>query len=72
MGRVGRVVRMVERVWEPRAAVYLSTEVHASSSAQIGWMSEAGERLDLSVEGDGEAECPRTGRRYQLKAGKIC
>ena len=39
---------------------------------QIGWMSEAGERLDLSVEGDGEAECPRTGRRYHLKAGKIC
>ncbi|MBC04235.1 MAG: N-acetyltransferase [Phycisphaerae bacterium] len=39
---------------------------------QIGWMSEAGERLDLPVEGDGQAECPGTGRSYRLVAGRIC
>ena len=33
---------------------------------QIGWMSEHGERLDLPVDGDGEALCPATGRRYRL------
>lgn len=36
---------------------------------QIGWMSEYGERLDLPLEGDGEALCPKTGGRYLLKDG---
>jgi len=34
---------------------------------QIGWMSEFGERLDLPLEGEGEAVCARTGTRYALK-----
>ncbi len=33
---------------------------------QIGWMSHAGERLDLPVSGTGVALCPTTGRQYQL------
>ena len=33
---------------------------------QMGWMSEAGERLDLPVEGSGDALCPRTGEQYRL------
>lgn len=36
---------------------------------QIGWMSQYGERLALSVEGDGEAICPHTGLRYVLRDG---
>ena len=38
---------------------------------QIGWMSEHGERLNLSLNGDGEALCPTTGRLYQLKNGTL-
>jgi len=34
---------------------------------QIGWMSEYGERLDLPVEGEGEAVCEHTGNKYILK-----
>lgn len=33
---------------------------------QIGWMSDAGERLSLPVNGDGEAACSRSGTRYRL------
>lgn len=36
---------------------------------QIGWMSRHGERLDLPLEGEGEAVCPVTGDRYRLQAG---
>lgn len=36
---------------------------------RIAWMSRHGERLDLPVDGDGEAACPATGERYQLQAG---
>ncbi|NBQ76630.1 MAG: N-acetyltransferase, partial [Acetobacteraceae bacterium] len=36
---------------------------------QAGWMSRFGERLDLPVQGDGEALCPHTGERYVLKNG---
>jgi UDP-2-acetamido-3-amino-2,3-dideoxy-glucuronate N-acetyltransferase len=36
---------------------------------QIGWMSICGERLDLPVTGEGEAECPATGQRYHLQGG---
>ena len=38
---------------------------------QIGWMSVAGERLELPLEGDGETRCPNTGRRYRLRDGRI-
>lgn len=38
---------------------------------RIGWMSRHGERLDLPLDGDGEAACPATGERYRLEAG-IC
>lgn len=34
---------------------------------QVGWMSSHGERLDLPVEGEGEAVCPATGERYRLE-----
>jgi UDP-2-acetamido-3-amino-2,3-dideoxy-glucuronate N-acetyltransferase len=38
---------------------------------QIGWMSRYGERLELPLEGDGEAVCAHTGDRYILKEGKV-
>ncbi|QCX11466.1 UDP-2-acetamido-3-amino-2, 3-dideoxy-D-glucuronate N-acetyltransferase [Paracidovorax citrulli] len=38
---------------------------------QIGWMSEMGERLDLPMAGNGEATCPATGYRYQLRDGRV-
>lgn len=38
---------------------------------QIGWMSEFGEQLDLPVNGDGQAECPNSGIKYVLHAGKL-
>lgn len=34
---------------------------------QVGWMSEFGERLNLPVSGEGEAQCQHTGARYVLK-----
>jgi UDP-2-acetamido-3-amino-2,3-dideoxy-glucuronate N-acetyltransferase len=34
---------------------------------QIGWMSRAGERLDLPVSGQAQAACPRSGERYILE-----
>lgn len=36
---------------------------------QIGWMSRHGERLDLPLTGDGVANCPATGERYELRNG---
>jgi UDP-2-acetamido-3-amino-2,3-dideoxy-glucuronate N-acetyltransferase len=38
---------------------------------QVGWMSAAGERLDLPLEGDGEAACPLTGDRYRVERGNL-
>ncbi len=38
---------------------------------QIGWMSEYGERLDLPLQGDGEAVCEHTGKRYKLSGGQV-
>ncbi|AXS82523.1 UDP-2-acetamido-3-amino-2,3-dideoxy-D-glucuronate N-acetyltransferase [Marinobacter sp. Arc7-DN-1] len=38
---------------------------------QIGWMSEFGEQLDLSVQGEGETICPHTGSRYVLKDNQV-
>ncbi|WPL18290.1 UDP-2-acetamido-3-amino-2,3-dideoxy-D-glucuronate N-acetyltransferase [Thiorhodovibrio winogradskyi] len=38
---------------------------------QIGWMSAHGERLDLPLEGEGQARCFATGQRYRLVDGRI-
>ncbi|GKT21332.1 acyltransferase [Acidovorax sp. SUPP3334] len=38
---------------------------------QIGWMSEHGERLDLPLDGDGDAACPDTGLYYSLRDGQL-
>jgi len=38
---------------------------------QIGWMSYYGERLELPVEGEAEAECLYTGDHYSLKGLKL-
>lgn len=38
---------------------------------QIGWMSRHGEKLDLPLDDNGEAACPATGERYELKDG-VC
>ncbi len=37
----------------------------------IGWMSRYGERLDLPVDGDGEACCPVSGEKYLLRDGSV-
>jgi UDP-2-acetamido-3-amino-2,3-dideoxy-glucuronate N-acetyltransferase len=34
---------------------------------QIGWMSEYGEQLDLPLQGNTEAVCSKTGKKYHLK-----
>ena len=38
---------------------------------QIGWISEYGEKLNLPVEGEAQAVCPHTQKKYQLKNGKL-
>ena len=38
---------------------------------RAGWMSRHGERLDLPIEGNGEAVCPHTGERYVLIGGTL-
>jgi UDP-2-acetamido-3-amino-2,3-dideoxy-glucuronate N-acetyltransferase len=38
---------------------------------QIGWMSIHGERLDLPLDGNGEAVCPHTGDVYRLENGQV-
>ena len=38
---------------------------------QIGWMSRFGERLELPLQGSGEAVCLHTGDRYVLDNGKL-
>lgn len=38
---------------------------------RIGWMSEAGLRLDLPASGEGEAACPQTGARYRLSGDRL-
>ena len=45
--------------------------VVGNPACQIGWMSRHGEKLDLPLEGDGEAACQTTGEKYHLSAG-IC
>lgn len=36
---------------------------------QTGWMSRHGEKLDLPLQGNGDAHCPTTGERYILADG---
>ncbi len=38
---------------------------------RIGWMSAFGHRLDLPVEGVGEAVCPESGERYRLEGDRL-
>jgi UDP-2-acetamido-3-amino-2,3-dideoxy-glucuronate N-acetyltransferase len=38
---------------------------------QIGWMSEFGEQIPLSVKGKGQYTCPHTGQIYELIANKL-
>ena len=38
---------------------------------QTGWMSRHGEKLDLSLQGEGEAACPATGELYRLEGGEV-
>ena len=38
---------------------------------QIGWMSKAGERLPLPVDGEGQANCPITSDNYELSNGEL-
>lgn len=38
---------------------------------QAGWMSAYGERLDLPVNGTGEARCPGDGTRYRLAGDRL-
>jgi UDP-2-acetamido-3-amino-2,3-dideoxy-glucuronate N-acetyltransferase len=37
----------------------------------IGWMSRHGERLELPLQGEGEALCPATGERYRLRHNEV-
>jgi UDP-2-acetamido-3-amino-2,3-dideoxy-glucuronate N-acetyltransferase len=37
----------------------------------LGWMSRAGRRLDLPLEGEGSATCPETGELYILSGGEL-
>ena len=38
---------------------------------QIGWMSQYGERIDLPLDGDGQAICVNTGQKYALQNGNL-
>ena len=38
---------------------------------QVGWMSEYGERLNLALEGYGEAVCKKSSERYSMQNGKV-
>ena len=38
---------------------------------QIGWMSEYGEQLPISLNGEGEVVCKRTGELYSLRNGNL-
>ena len=38
---------------------------------QIGWMSKAGERLPLPVDGEGRVQCPITNDSYELTGGEL-
>ncbi len=36
-----------------------------------GWVSRFGERLELPMQGEGEARCPHTGDRYRLQGERV-
>lgn len=38
---------------------------------QIGWMSQYGERIDLPLDGNGQAICANTGQIYVLQNGNL-
>ncbi len=38
---------------------------------QIGWMSQYGERIDLPLDGEGQAICANTGQIYALRNGNL-
>ena len=38
---------------------------------QIGWMSEYGEQLKLPLDGNGDAQCSKTGENYILNEGLL-
>jgi UDP-2-acetamido-3-amino-2,3-dideoxy-glucuronate N-acetyltransferase len=38
---------------------------------QVGWMSRHGDRLNLPLEGDGEAACSVTGELYTMQKGYV-
>lgn len=40
-------------------------------AVQKGWMSRFGEKLDLPLEGNGQAVCPETGEVYELEDGCV-
>lgn len=37
----------------------------------MGWISRHGDKLDLPVDGDGDASCPATGERYRMADGRV-
>jgi UDP-2-acetamido-3-amino-2,3-dideoxy-glucuronate N-acetyltransferase len=45
--------------------------VAGNPARQINWMSRHGEKLDLPLQGDGDAVCPATGENYELRGG-VC
>ena len=45
--------------------------VIGAPARQAGWMSRHGEKLDLPLDGDGEAACPATGETYRLRSGVL-
>ena len=38
---------------------------------QIGWMSQYGEKLELPLNGEGQAICRRSSQKYQLSNGSV-
>ena len=38
---------------------------------QIGWMSQYGEQIPLSIKGDGNYICPHTSKRYELHDDRL-
>jgi len=45
--------------------------VAGNPARQIGWMSRHGEKLEMPLSGDGQAVCPATGEKYELR-GCVC
>jgi UDP-2-acetamido-3-amino-2,3-dideoxy-glucuronate N-acetyltransferase len=43
--------------------------VAGNPARQLGWVSRHGERLPLAPDGEGEATCPATGEKYEVRGG---